>query len=234
MKSLYCGIICASLLGSALPPARAALPPEEPSIALLSKVILDVTRQERGRDWTKAKRGETLKNGDKVRTGEKSIAIIKFKDNSLVRVRERSTLTVTGTQTGTSFSKSVEVENGVVGFNVNKQRSDEEFRFTSPTSVASIRGTGGLFSSQNARDTLTTLEGTVRLTNKLSSQTVDVESGFTGVSNPDGSVTTHRSTTSERKAAEDANVGDDQQKRLEFDLRDGQGKTKHLHIDFKE
>ena len=53
-----------------------------------------------------------------VRTGEGALAIIKFKDNSLVRLRERSELTVTGTQTGNTMSKSVEVQTGVVGFNV--------------------------------------------------------------------------------------------------------------------
>jgi len=54
-------------------------------IGLLSKVILEVLRKESGKSWENAMRGQTLASGDMVRTGPKSLAIIKFKDNSLVR-----------------------------------------------------------------------------------------------------------------------------------------------------
>ncbi len=215
-----------------LPSALHALSPNA-SVAVVSKVILDVQHKELNREWEKAQRGETLASGDRVKTGEKSIAVVKFKDNSLVRVRERSELTVTGESKNASFSKSVNVEKGVVGFNIQKQKADEEFRFTSPTSVASIRGTGGQFAADALSDTLVVIEGAVRFTNKISSQSVDVLAGFTGISNPDGSIETRPSTAEERKAATQVSSTSERENTLELEFRDGQGTRKQLKIEYK-
>ena len=233
MKSIPYIALTALVAGMCFPVAAPALPPAEQTVALVSKVILDVTRKEDGKDWQKAKRGETLASGDRVKTGEQSIAIIKFKDNSLVRVREKTELTVTGTIHGSAFSKSVNIQKGVVGFNVQKQRPEEEFRFSSPTSVASIRGTGGALTI-NGSDTLVVTEGLVRLTNNVSSEFVEVGAGFTGISNPDGTISSRQSTPAERSAAENAARATEQDNRLEFDLRDGQGNSKRLIIDYNE
>jgi hypothetical protein len=211
--------------------AAAALRPAASSVALLSKVVLDVSRKEEGKDWQNAKKGETLSSGDKVKTGMKSVAIIKFKDNSLVRVRELTEVTVTGSMNGSAFSKSVEVKSGVVGFNIKKQQTGEEFRFSSPTSVASIRGTGGSFT---LGDTLVVIEGIIEFKNTISSRVVNVEAGFTGISNPDGTITTRPSTPGEKAAAEEAARASEQDNRLEFDLRDGRGNSKRLKIDYRD
>ncbi len=210
-------------------PAAAA----EPAVALVSKVILDVKRKEVDKDWVIAKRGETLASGDMVRTGEKSIAVVKFKDNSLVRVREKSEITVTGITSGTSFSKSIDIINGTIGFSVKKQLPSEDFRFSSPTSVASVRGTGGQFISQRGYDTLVVTEGRVRLRNKISSNEIDVQEGFTAISHPDGTITQRPSTEAELQGAAHALQDSEQENRLEFDFRDGQGNRKQLKIDFK-
>lgn len=216
-----------------VPGAAGAPAPAGPAVALLSKVILEVVRKEAGKNWEKAVRGQTLASGDMLRTGPGALAIIKFKDNSLVRLREKSELTVTGKQTGNSLSKSVEITTGVVGFNVQKQRAGEEFRFTSPTSVASIRGTAGMLNSTPGVDTITVTEGTVMLSNKRSSRTVDVSSGFTGISNGDGTLQVRPSTPREQRSALEA-LRDDQRKRLEIELRDPQGKTNRLKIEYNE
>ena len=217
-----------------LPVVAVANSPAESPVALVSKVVLDVTRKEVLKDWEIARRGETLSSGDQVRTGEKSVAVIKFKDNSLVRVREKSELTVTGTMKGSSFSKSVNVENGVVGFNIKKQRPDEEFRFTSPTSVASIRGTGGKFASNGASDTLTIIEGAVLMTNSISSESVEVKAGYTGISNSDGTISMRPATPEELATATSASRVSEQENRLEIDLRDNQGNRKELKIEIRE
>jgi len=208
-----------------------ALPPAAGSVALLSKVVLDVTRKEENKGWQNAKKGETLASGDKVKTGVRSVAIIKFKDNSLVRVRELTELTVTGSMNGSAFSKSVEMKSGVVGFNIKKQQVGEEFRFSSPTSVASIRGTGGSFT---LGDTLVVIEGAIEFENTISSTLVNVLAGFTGISNPDGTITTRPSTPEEKAAAEEAARAGEQDNRLEFDLQDGRGNSKRLKIDYKD
>ncbi len=228
---LLCGLLMAVW---SLPALAVAPPPAGSSVAVISKAIADVTRKEERKDWQKAKLGEPLGSGDRLRTGQRSIAIIKFKDNSLVRVRQQSELTVTGTLRGTSFSKSVNLESGGVGFTVAKQRSDEEFRFTSPTAVASIRGTGGQFIHQEDGDTLTILNGLASLQGNLTSQSVDVGPGFTGIVGPDGKVYTRPATEEEKRSAEEAIRTGDQPMKLEFDLRDTQGKSKSLHIEYKQ
>ncbi len=209
-----------------------AVPPG-PAVAVVSKVILDVQHKEVDRDWTKAERGETLSSGDRVKTGSKSVAVVKFKDNSLVRVREQSELTVTGESKNSAFSKSVNVQKGAVGFNIQKQKQDEEFRFTSPTSVASIRGTGGKFTAHEDSDTLIVTEGIVEFTNQRSSQSVEVRAGFTAISRPDGTIESRPSTEEERAEAMQSARKSEQDNKLEFEFRDGRGNRKELRIDYK-
>lgn len=220
---MLCAMPCSSLV-AAVPGAP---------IGLLSKVILEVMWKESGKKWDKASRGQMLGTGDMVRTGPASLAIIKFKDNSLVHLRERSELTVTGTTKSGSFSKAVEIQTGVVGFNVDKQRAGEEFRFTSPTSVASIRGTSGAFNASSGSDTLVVIGGLVALTNRRSSRNIEVGAGFTGISNRDGSILSRASTARERQMAADA-LQDEQTKKLELELRNPQGKTSRLKIEYKD
>lgn len=221
-------LVLVSLL-VAVPQARA----QNPVIGLISKVIQDVTRRVSGQDWEKATRGQTLTSGDIVKTGTKSFAILKLKDNSLLRLREESEVVVTGTLRGKEFSKSIQVRQGVVGFNIKKQGAGEQFRFSSPTSVASVKGTGGAF-RVNGSDTLTIVEGLVVLTNSVSNTSVDVPAGYTGISRPDGTVESRVSTTAELTAAEDAMRTGDQPRQLKLELKNGQGQQKDLIIDFKE
>lgn len=225
LLSLLLALTAFSFLGSTPPPGEI--------IALISKVILDVTRQEVGKEWQAAKRGETLLSGERVRTGEKSIAVIKFKDNSMLRVRERTEVILTGSQQGTSFSKSTELQRGVIGFNIKKQRTGEEFRFSSPISVASIRGTSGLFNTQDSLDKLIVLEGLVHFTNTKSSESADVAGGFTGISTSDGKLQVRPSTPEEKLAAQLASRLGDQDSKLDIDLNDGKGNKKQIEIKFK-
>jgi hypothetical protein len=205
----------------------------EDLVGLLSKVILDVTHKTGSKDWAKATRGQMLLSGDMVKTGARSLAIIKLKDNSLVRVREYTELTVTGTVAGDAFSKGVSIERGVIGFVVPKQKPDEEFRFRSPTSVASIRGTGGaMIVAQD--DTVTVIEGSVEVENLISSNVIMVEEGFTAISRRDGSLVARPSTRAERETAEGALRSEDRPRQLRLQLRNSQGETEELIIDYKE
>ena len=233
MKSVVSSIIV--VLALMLCPVRfgMAVPPPDSPVALVSKVVLDVALKESGKEWQQAKRGEMLVSGDKVKTGEKSLAIIKFKDNSFLRVRENTELSVTGEMKGNSFSKSVDVRSGAVGFNIQKQEEDEEFRFSSPTSVASIRGTGGLFSALDTVDVLTVIDGNVSLMNTRSRSNLDVSAGFTAFSGYSGTIVKRESTTEERTAAENAAKATTQKKRLEIPL-EGRGNQKTLYIEYEE
>jgi hypothetical protein len=221
------------LFVSATLPVGPPTPESGTFIGILSKIILDVTRKEAGKSWQKAARGQMLGTGDMIRTGKKSLAIIKFKDNSLVRVREESELTITGSSKGGSFSKSVDVQTGVIGFNVQKQKPGEEFRFTSPTSVASIRGTSGAYFSSDTASLLPLLDGLAQLRSTISNRTVDVPGGYAGFCRRDGSIGVRLLTPDDRRMVQDA-LRDDLRKRLEIDLQNPQGKSNRLRIDIKE
>ncbi len=170
-------------------------------VAIVSKVVRDVVRKESFSEWQSARRGEVLSSGARVKTGDNSVAVLKLKDNSFVRVRERSELTIKRSENGSSFSTSVNVEYGGVGFHITKQRDADEFRFTSPTSVASIRGTGGRFVSHSESDTLTLVEGMVVFTNVHSAASVEVRAGYTGISRPDGTISVRPATPGELRTA---------------------------------
>jgi hypothetical protein len=209
-------------------------PPADVSIALVSKVIQSVEHKEAGGDqWAPAKRGEVLTSGERVKTGEKSIAVIKFKDNSMLRVRELTEVLLNGVVDGKAFLKSTEVQKGVIGFNIKKQQKGEEFRFSSPTSVASIRGTSGQFGATDSADKLVVLEGLVRLMNKSSSRELDVEEGWTGISYPSGKLEKRPSTPDERAAAQLAARLGDQTNTLDVELNNGSGNKKRIEIKFK-
>lgn len=228
MKRMFLAIICTGGMVLGFAPA-----PDESPIALVSKVIMDVTRKNEGQDWRIAKRGETLASGERIRTGEKSFAVIKFTDNSMLRVREKSEVVVTGVKNGKTFSKSTELERGVIGFSIKKQRPGEEFRFSSPTSVASIRGTSGQFGAQDSVDLLVVLEGLVRLENKISNRFIDVEGGFTGISSKSGELQLRPSTAEEKLTAELSSRAGDREQKLDIELNDGKGNKKQIEIKFK-
>ena len=237
MKKFYVRLAAVALaLCAAQPSFSLALPMfPEATVAVVTKVIPDVSRKESGKDWLAANRGETLSSGDRVRTGSgKSLAVIKFKDNSFVKVRENSDLTITGEVKGSDFMKDVFLQKGVIGFSVQKQKKDEQFRFTSPTSVASIRGTGGAFITSTSSDTLIVSEGNVNFTNSVSGQSVDVPAGFTGLSFADGTIQVRASSPAERALGQEGMKATEQGNKLEFDLRDNQGNPKKLKIEFNE
>ncbi len=121
-------------------------PSSDTPIALVKKIIKDVTYRTGSdkSDWEKAKVGLPLNDGGEVKTGSNSLALVLFTDGSgLLRVRENAILHIYGKSENKKMDKNTFIDRGMVGFEVNKQAEDEEFKFTTPTVVASIRGTEG-------------------------------------------------------------------------------------------
>jgi hypothetical protein len=145
--------------------------------------------------WKKAVPAMPLYSGNIVRTQERSFAIIKFLESSILRVQENSEVEIRGTKTvDKEFSKNVHVRTGTVGFNV-KKRPNEKFEFSTPTSVASIRGTeGALIADADSSDLLTLSSGTVVFTNNFSNRSVTVLGGQTGHSLRNGEIGVRQST----------------------------------------
>ena len=209
-------------------------PTENTTVALVMKTIQTVTKKTAVTDWTKVAKGDPLASGDELQTGMKSLAVVKFIDNSIVRVREQSQLSVNGEVGGPrALSKNVHITKGAFGFDIKKQKQNEEFRFTSPTSVASIRGTLGKDASTAGFDTVVVVEGLVNLLNTVSNNSVDIPAGYIGFSNPDGTIT-FRLATAEELADANNLATDRASNEINIELKDGQGNKKDLKIKFKK
>ncbi len=127
-------------------------------VAIVIKTVKDVQAKIGNSPFKPAQRGQNLNSGDAVKTGEKSFSILRFVDGSVIRVQENSEIKVRGEKTDGKMEKSVDINLGKLGFNV-KQKPGEQFRFTSPTSVASIKGTNGAYVSDSDGSSLTIVEG---------------------------------------------------------------------------
>jgi hypothetical protein len=207
------------------------------SIALAVKVIKDVSRKSETIDWTQTKKGDLIYSGDQVRTGDRSVAIVKFTDNSILRVREQSELQITGEQKDNVLQKNIHLTKGQFSFDIRKQQDNEKFIFSSPTSVAAIRGTQGTMTRSDSGDIIVVLEGLVNLVNTSANTSLDINAGETGLSYDDGRIVVRKSTGSEKDGARqsiNAANGRGKENILDIDLKDAQNNKKRLHIRYKE
>jgi hypothetical protein len=207
---------------------------ENITLALITKIIQEVMKKpDSTNDWTKASKGEILIAGDHVRTGKKSLAIVKFTDNSIVRLRELSELQLNAEGARGSLVRSAQLTGGAVGFDVKKQQENNLFRLTSPTSVASIRGTKGKWSGGKGNDTLVVTEGLINLLNNVSNKNLDIPAGFIGFSNSDGSLSSRKATDDELADASSAANGGSPNE-LKFEMQDSQGNKRELRLKYNK
>jgi ferric-dicitrate binding protein FerR (iron transport regulator) len=126
--------------------------------AVVTKVIQDVKHKSGDDDWVQTKPLTQLKNNDLLSTGVKSVAVLKFVDGSILRVREKSTIVIYADKKERGLIKNTKLENGKILFDVNKQSDDDKFIITTPTAVATVRGTAGLVETLEDGSTLVFVE----------------------------------------------------------------------------
>ena len=169
------------------------------AVATIFKPVGVVDYKTGEKDWTKAKAATPLTTGDVIRTQENSFAIVKFLENSIIRVQEKSEVTISGEIEKGQFSKNVYLQRGEVGFQV-KKRPNEKFEFSTPTSVASIRGTAGLLiAGQDSNDVLILGTGNIDFKNLISNTILNVKAGQTAYSMSDGSIKVEESSKEDRR-----------------------------------
>jgi hypothetical protein len=174
--------------------------------AYIVKVIRDVNMKSPAQGWQKAIPLSTLKSGYEVKTDKGSLAMILFADQSKLILREKSIVTIKGEVKGKEIlSRSVHMDRGNMIFDVKKAES-EQFRFSSPISVASIRGTRGKYISGGSVDSLTISKGLSDFTNSISGKKGAVGEGQTGVADSTGKFNIGKAT---EQALNDINQGQD-------------------------
>ena len=177
--------------------------PGDTPVALIKKVVKDVSfrHSDENTDWQNAKAGIPLIDGNEVRTGFKSLALVLFTDGSgVLRVRENSVLQIYGKKEEDRFDKNTYIDKGEVGFEVSKQEN-EQFTFTTPTVVASIRGTAGYVGvGDDSTTTVMCNRGFIELNALLGSrQSNNVSGGNTATIGRDGSINIAPSSGEEQK-----------------------------------
>jgi hypothetical protein len=157
---------------------------KKPIVAYILKVVNNVERQGGATSgWSKALNLSELKAGYQVRTLDKSFALIRFSDESKVAVREKSIITLQGELSGNKIlRRELYIERGRTVFDVKKQPT-EQFRFTSPISVASIRGTAGGagYDPVMSIADLTLITGVADFSGTGAGKSVNVRGGQTGI-----------------------------------------------------
>ena len=163
--------------------------------AYIVKVIRNVNMKSPTTGWQKAVPLSTLKSGYEVQTDKGSLAMILFADQSKLILREKTIVTIKGEVRGKEIlSRSVHMDQGSMIFNVKKAET-EQFQFSSPISVASIRGTIGSYVSGGKADSLTIAEGLADFTNSVSGKTGHIGTGHTGVADSSGNFNIHKAST---------------------------------------
>ena len=202
--------------------------------AILVKVINDVEKSAPTKGFTKAVTYDQLKTGYEIRTQAKSVAVIKFMDNSKLVIREKSLATISGKVEGKQIlERNVYMAKGGIKFDVTKGEK-EQFRFTSPISVASIRGTGGDW-GQNERSMYVMYEGLLNLLSTISNRSEDVGAGQTGIADSTGNLLVRPSTKDEKdKAQQTDEDADKTQHQLRIKGEDKDGKERTLILEWKE
>ena len=201
-------------------------------IAIVTKVIGSVNYT-RGNDASKLlKKGHIFESGDVIRTEKGGFAALIFiDDKSALKIKENSELIISGKRTARAIAKEINLDSGTIRAQVGKQKRGN-FVIRTSVSVASVKGTDfWIISDQKVGDSVIGLEGIVSLLNQISGETLDVTSGFTGLSSMDGSLQSFK--TDPKTIPEDPVGSAGDSKKLIIEFQDASGKKKTLIIDYK-
>ena len=202
-------------------------------VAVVTKVKgnVEVRHGDSGASFNVAKAGELLKDEDFVRTGASAFAVLIYLDDkSMVKLKGNTNLSIHGKRVGKGLEKNLGLTGGTVKAVVSKQRRGE-FKITSPTSVASVKGTSfWMITISQTGDAVYNEEGVVQLTNLVTGGIVDLLENQTGLSTPDGGLTV--STTIASDIPEDEDDPDDVPKELRIIMTGPDGQEKVLIIKY--
>jgi hypothetical protein len=176
------------------------------------------------------KKGQVLYSGDKIRTSAASSCAIKFiDDKSLLRVKESSSCIIEGKRVNKAINKNIVVEVGSFFASLFKQRG--KFTVTTPTSVASVKGTQfWIIQMGDGRTVYIGIEGLVDLANDAGR--VLLRSGQTAIYSSRTQLPEIRLTREGEIPPMDD--GRESLKTLEIEFQDATGQQKKLRIDYKE
>ena len=178
------------------------------------------------------KPGSPLSHQDKIKTGKNGyIALMYLDDKTVVKMLDNSDLTIMGDRSGNKINKSLDIKYGRIAANVKPQKG-KEFRISTPTSVASVKGTEvAIQSAPSSGDSFTLIEGLIEVTNSVTGESTQVQEGETAISTPDGSLDVAETTSDDLDGFEEASMEPPTQE-LRFEVEDEDGNIKEILIKF--
>jgi len=158
-------------------------------VALTMKTTGEVRHMgEQVPEFQTLQRGTSLFDGDFVVTGDDGLAIALFLDDkSQVKIRQNTETRIWGIRGEEAISKRLDLSYGTLKATVEKQVG--EFTITTPTSVASVKGTEfWLISNPDSADIIISLTGFIDLTNLISERVHSIVPGTVVESNVQGEI----------------------------------------------
>ena len=185
------------------------------------------------------KPGIPLNNKDKVQTGKNGfVAIMYLDDKTVIKILNGSDMIVLGDRINNQINKSLDIKYGKIAASVSPQKG-EEFRISTPTSVASVKGTKLAISvpqmnqsGLSTGDSFTLIEGLIEVTNNITGESIEVAEGETATSTPEGSLEVNQTTTDDLQGFEEAEIEILTQE-LRFEIEDQDGDIKEIIIKFQ-
>ena len=202
-------------------------------VAIAIKIRGDVSVLYKGLNLEQVlKPGSPLSHQDKIKTGKNGyIALMYLDDKTVVKMLGNSYLTIMGDRSGNKINKSLDIKFGKIAANVKPQKG-KEFRISTPTSVASVKGTEfAIQSDPSTGDSFTLIEGLIQVTNSITGESTQVQEGETAISAPDGSLNVAETTSDDLDGFEEASIEPPTQE-LRFEVEDENGNIKEILIKF--
>ncbi|OUT37663.1 MAG: hypothetical protein CBB66_06220 [bacterium TMED6] len=149
-------------------------------------------------------KGLGLYGNDRIRTGDNGFSIYRYLDDaSSIKILKNSDIRIEGRIKSRSIVKNVEINNGVLNFNIDNQ-ADEYFTIVTPTSVATVKGTEfWLICNGPEGDKFLGIEGEVEIKNIESGRTVILTEDTQVLSTSNGNISTQNMSIQELDQIED-------------------------------
>lgn len=191
------------------------------------KVNLYRTKEAKAQE---VKKGTVLYDKDKINTAVSSICAIKFTDDkSLLRIKENSTCVIEAKKEKDRTDKNIIVEVG--SFLANLVQPKGKFTITTPTSVASVKGTKWwTIQMMDGRTVYICLEGLVDLENEAGKFLL--KEGQTATFTDKDKSPEIRLTNPDEIPSDEEEAG--ALKSLEIEFKNSDGQTKRMIIDYQE
>ena len=181
-------------------------PKETLGLVTKSKGKVEYQKYDSNKFISSVKKGLGLYGDDQIRTGDNGFSIYRYLDDaSSIKILKNSEVIIQGRIDSRNITKNVEVTNGLLNFNIDKQK-DGYFTVVTPTSVATVKGTEfWLICNGIEGDKFLGVEGSVEVKNIQSGQKVTLGENSTVVSTASGNIVTQNMTSEDYEQVDDLN-----------------------------